>query len=354
MIDTLHMELVDYAVGKRTNLALQPSTIDLATGVPLWEVGLWVNDAGEMVSGAKGYRNTDTYNLTISPQHGAVRAFVHFSVPKVFHGGVNYYPVGCDGVRAVVERVERELAKDGVRTNLQKARLSRVDVFDNVVGDEPFPTYAPMFTLLSAKRQREKIEYAGGEGVTVTGYRWGNKQQVTVVYDKLEEMGKRKIDLAGYPKNTLRFEHRLLNGRKIQSSAGLVTVGDLWRGYDALRGTYRREMEYLFRHEPGEVTVLCLDSLRGELERWKETYGRQWRARFLKTYGLKHLLAFADVASIKRAFGDVQGNRMARRRVERELEGLHMSLAMAEREPVSMKALSTLYREIRGKLLRAA
>lgn len=346
MIDSLKIELVDFRVSRDAGVTVQPSPFVVGSGELLGNHALWVDDAGEVVEGNRGFLNTEHFNLTFSMVGQRVRGFLQTSIPKVYSGN-NYFSVGRDGSRAVMKKLEGELREAGVHTNIEGARVSRLDAFRNVVADEPFRAYAPVLQLLEGKRQQRR-EYG-------TTFLWHNTQQEVCVYDKLEEMRNHEIDTTPFPKNTIRFEHRLLNARKVSDTLGVTTLADLWEGYDAVEQHYLRTMEgQLFRYEPGEVEVLCANQLREELKRFRGVYGRQFRARFLKTYGLKYLLQLADMKTIREAFCEVQGNRMARRRIEKELEGIRLDFSMANRERVSQKTLGSLYRELKRKVLRAA
>ena len=130
--------------------------MDLETGELTADFHLWTDTRGREQRGKKAYRNTDNINITISPKpSGDVIASGHFSVPKV-HNGENYYSVGRDGTQAVIKNFGDLLEDTGIKTNIDRAHFSRIDTFKNVITDEPFMTYSPLFSSLKASRKNTR------------------------------------------------------------------------------------------------------------------------------------------------------------------------------------------------------
>lgn len=345
LIDTLKIELDGFRIADGAELTLQPASTRYQGGELVGDYVLWEDGRGRGVHGNRAYLNREDFNLTIAPLGGAVRGYVSFSVPRVVAGD-NFYPVGSGGAHAAVQKVEGCLREAGVDTCLEGGRVSRLDCFRNVQGEEPFASYAPVLSLLEGRRQAKR-DYG-------TTFLWENGQQQLCAYDKVEECRRRKVDTSSYPSNVLRFEHRILTHRKVVGSLpGVSTVGELLSGYDDLKEHYRGVMaSTIFRYEPAEVQVLCASQLREELEKFRRLYGRQYRSRFLKSYGLLSLLRLADYKVIRETFAEVAGNRMARQRIGSELDRLRVDCAMAS-GVAGGKTLATLYRELRGKVLAA-
>jgi hypothetical protein len=199
---------------------LQPSPYEAGNGNKTANFVLWENkQTGEIVEGLKAYHNDKKrrFNLEISP----VRiCSVKFSIPKI-HNGSNYYPVGKDETRAVIRAVEGYLKEAGVHCNVEEARISRLDSFRNIVTEGPCLAYYRLLQSLRIKRT-EQILYA-------TSILWRNQQQQFAVYDKVQEMRSKGLDVSAYPVNTLRFEQRLLKGRKVKDSLGVETIEELLR-----------------------------------------------------------------------------------------------------------------------------
>jgi hypothetical protein len=347
VIDTLKLYLTEYSISAHCGLTVQPSPIDMSTGEAVGNFPLWrVN--GRTVEGAKAYCNAERFNLSISPmshqQPDAIAAVVQFSIPKVA-GGNNYAPASRRAASAAIKSIERDLKDAGVRTDLRAALVSRVDTFRNVVADEPFSSYQPVFQLLSGKRM-PKRDYG-------TTFLWANTQQEICVYDKLEEMALHKLNTKGFPSNTIRFEHRLLKAKKVQTALdGIRTVRDLFDGYDVLQANFQKSMQsQLFRYDVGQVETITAGMLEDDMRYFAENYKERWFSQYLRTFGLYHLLQRTQIETVRRVIDNFSSDRKKAWRVAKEMEELQMQTMKMKTVAPSVRPLSELYNELRVKVL---
>lgn len=341
LIDTLRLHLVDYEIDWASVLTVQPSPFEVGTGKLLDNHLLYRDSSGVEVQGAKAFYNSDTVNVSINPKG----AFVQFSIPKNATGCHNYHAVGKRGSKAVLERVERELAGVGLHTGIAGAKVSRIDTFKNVVAEDAFSDYHGMFALLQAKRV-QKRDYG-------TTFLWHNTQQEFCVYDKLEEMRLKGLDVRDLPENTIRFEHRLLNAQKVRSALEISTVGELWEGYDRVREHFRKSMsETLFRYEVQEIEVLSGNQLKQEMLFYKDRAGRYWFQRYLEAVGLDTLLQKVEFSTLLDVLGELC-ERTWVWRLKKRLEQTQLELSMLRQAYPLRRTTGQLYAELRRKVLAA-
>jgi len=341
MIDTIKLLLPEYSIKKDNLLTVQPSSYVEGTGEKIADYPLWQKEGGK-VWGSKAYLNTEHFNLTIQPFKGTgVLAFLHFSIPKVYHGD-NYYSVGREGTQAVLKAVEGELAQNGIITNLQEAKISRIDTFSNIQAEEPFLSYSPVFSLLTGSRQQRR-DYG-------TTFLWQNTQQELCAYDKNEEASRRGIVTGTYPANTLRMEYRLLNKKKIDSTLGFSSVKELPEKWEEVKAKHKQAWQRLFKYEVGELEVIASKQVFSELLYFKGKYGRNYLDYYLKAVGSDTLARLAGVEVLKQAIENIENDRNKVYRAVKKLEQARTELQLLREEPASSKTLSTLYKELKEKV----
>ena len=346
MLDTVKVLIPEYDIASDSSLEVQPARFKAGTGEVINEFQLFSTVSGKNYLGSRAFLNTEHFNLDLKPysfSNSGTACFLHFSVPKV-HNGQNYYSVGEQGTKAVFNLVEAELRENGFYCNLQNANLSRIDTFRNILPEEPFETYSALFSLLNASR---RIKRSFGTTYMVT-----NTQQEFCVYDKLKEMQLHKIDTSPFPE-TMRFEHRLLNKKKINSIIGFTQVAELFKGgYAVIKDKQKKAWkDNLFKFSVSEVIQLGSQELALEMENFKSKHGNRWFSYFLKAYGAYHLAKYAGVEVVELAMQNFEPDRMKVWRMRKTLEEAEAELLMFKKEESSKKTYASLYRELKEKML---
>jgi len=350
VIDTLQIHPLDFEVTDSNRLTVQPAPYVAGTGETLREHVLWNSGNGE-IRGEKAYLNTERFQVDVKSKGGETLLFVKLSVPKYLNGS-NFYSLDRDGLNQVLSKLERELAEFGVRFNVQDSKLSRLDVFKNVQASQPFFSYSPLFQQMKATRQNKR-DYG-------TSFLWYNGQQEFMVYDKIEEMRARHIDVSQYPPNIVRFEHRLLNARKIKNVLQLERVRELAPFYDGLREYFVKALrDNLFRYDVGEIQVTTKDKIMSELTYFVDSYGsNKGLSKYLMAKGVESLFRTVEPEVFRKAMRDVLSQRMDNeesiqrklRRAEGEIHGFRTDLQMIGVDEDTLQPLSELYRELMEKL----
>jgi len=343
MIDSLQLYVRDYSIEGNNNLTVQPASYNSGTGEIIGEHALFRNEEGREFKGSKAFLNTSRLNLDIKPVPFGIGCFIKFSVPKI-HNGNNFYSVGEQGTKAVVGMVEKELFDNGFHTSLNEAGISRIDTFKNIQAEEPFSSYYGLFGMLKARRAIQR-----GYGTTFLVH---NTQQEFCIYDKLVEMESRGIKTSSFPANSIRFEHRLLNKKKVHSVYGFSKVEDMFLGgYEVIRNNQVEEWKKsLFSYSVGEVVMLGSKQLETEMEWFKKTYKYYWFEKFLKAYGSYHLAEVAGVEVVKVALSNLEADRLKIYRASKLLEEAKREIEMVKKQAGTEKTLSILYQELKDKV----
>jgi hypothetical protein len=184
------------------------------------------------------------------------------------------------------------------------------------------------------------------------GFLWENKRQQVCVYDKLRKMEHDKLSIAGLPRNSIRFEHRMLESRKVRDVLSFRSVTDLLENYDTIKSTYQQTMKkQLFRYEPAEVETILASEIESDMRFFAAKENRESLSSYLKCYGLHCLLQRTTMETILCAMDNVYASRMQKSRMKSQLTKMRFE-GQAMRAPgPSKRTTSQLYQELREKVL---
>jgi hypothetical protein len=344
MIDTLKVYLPEFQVADNSSLTIQPSAYRSDTGELLSDFKLYENEEGEITSGSKAYLNTEDFNLTI----GARGAFVQFSIPKVAHKGNNIYWASKDEASSAILKVEEGLFQAGLYADLRKGDISRIDTFANVEASEPFSSYSGVFSLLRGSR-KFKRDY----GTTIL---WGNTQAELTIYDKNEELKRRRLSGVA-DKNLLRFEYRLLNKKKSEKILGFSKVEEIPDRWDELKEKYKQAWSSdVFKYETDQAEVLASGQLSEELLFFKKKYGRNYFSQYLQSFGANELGRMVSPEALALAIEYIERDesedtrRKKKERAIRIIEDRRRMVAFLRKDE-GVKTWAELYDELKDKVL---
>jgi len=341
VLDTLKIHTRDFTVKDRARVSVQPGLVDYETGEQR-EVSLFKDDFGRDVYGSKAFVNTERYNLTIQPMGAGVELFLQTSLPKTIHED-NYTPLTNSETVQAVGVIGQDLRSRGIGLNLEACELSRVDLFKNVIGDNDFLSYSPLFDLLQSKRQHKR-DY----GTTFT---WSNTQREICAYDKLTEMQSRGVKVGGYPQNTIRFEYRLKNSRVCERELKVSKVKDLVNNLDDLQKKYRDALsKSIFSLRVDDINILASQELQYSMQFYASQYGDTWFSRFLRDIGAYHVASLAGDEVVKVVLACVIGDRVKLWRAIKFFEDAKRDFEMSTRVD-GVKTLADLYDELQSKVI---
>ena len=345
-IDTLKLHLSDYDVSQNCKLTVQPAPFCCETGALKGNFLLFEN-----VEGQKAYFNDDFLQVDLAPTYsGEIGCWVKLSVPKVYHKGSNYHSVGKLGTQAVLKVAEKKLEDIGIKTNINKSKVIRLDTFKNIQTEEPFPYYSPVLSHLEAKRQNKR-DYG-------TTFLWHNTQQEICVYDKLHEMEYRKHDVSTLPKNTMRFEYRLLKGKKVNSVLGTDIISDIVSEYGSVKEAFEKAMsENIFRYNLEDFKVRSVDLHRRQLEAFVHLFNDRWLSNYIKYKSSITEDPEGLVKAVRELMLDMGKDkhtvRVAIYRLRKHLQEVEriQTQVNSAMKPNNKKTNVTLYKEMRTKVL---
>ena len=347
MIDTLKLNLQGWKVESGASLELKGGNTDYKTG-EVYETHLFTDSAGHEAHGARAVLNTDNFQFTIRPYQNTVFALIKFSAPKII-GEDNYSPIKESQLSEVFESVEQELHENGIDTHIEKARLSRVDTFKNILTDEETLTYSRLFGLLEASRAKDKRTYGA------LGWLMKNGSTQYCIYDKIEEMRNSGHSIDGLEK-TLRFEHRCMTAAKVKGFfKNITTVEDLKNyGWSALQErAIKAWTDNFFKYEVEDIEIIVESALRNEMQFFQAKYGKFFFSKYLKAYGAFFLASSSGgVEVIKKALQgmDIEDKRKKIYRAERELRDALLLVESLKLDSTSPMTLGELYAELKYKM----
>lgn len=381
MIDTLKLNISDCSIDSKTQLVIEPSPYLHDSQQKFINYDLFCDNEGEIVQGKKAYLNKDKYNLTIKPKytlkldavdkrtitgkfidglkvHEIKRVqipeesfnagiFVQTSLPRFFNS-TNFNSLSIQNEKDVINKLEKELWKDGIKTNIWNATLSRVDTFTNITLSENFTNYSAIFNILELARM-QRFEYAG------TTFLYRNGEQQICIYDKLLEMKNKITDFkraAGSPRNIMRIENRLLRKRKILNTTGFTNVKQLYKNYDILKSNYKNQVSItIFKYEPGEKKIVTGEAIMEGFANSLLVNGLRGMNKYLKEYGLESILLDVPLENLLISIDNSDFSRMQKSRLR----------SMFKKKKLDMEFLKTyksektnlqLYQEIKSKFFK--
>ncbi len=350
-IDKLQLLLPVSEVAFRPDFpAIVEKPINAATGEYLRDRLLY--QAGDLqVTGAKAHYNSENFNLSILPHRdgGSSLVLVHFSGGA--YNDTNLLPMDADQTLEAARAVQDELDFLGCDFEVEKAKITRLDIARNVKLSHPVACYAPAFSALNCRKRVDKMDFGG------TGFLVGNKGWEIGFYDKGAEMHEKGIELAACPENTLRPEVRYKKSQTVREATGVETLADLKEKWLGLKDSYLSSLTRdVFRPKMEAKTEATLDFYQEARFVLDGASQRKWQA-FKSEVGLLLLVRDMGLEAAKHfatnhlvADPDSEAGIRQIARQNAELVGADYALRMQHEAP-SGTLVKELYRELKRKTL---
>ncbi len=331
-----------------------PATIEnpvnAATGEALESRVLYHAD-GVPKSGRVAHFNSRNYQFSVNHAASAGKpvCIVQFSA-GAFRDS-NLEPLGRDECMDVAQAVQRDLRDKGVRLDLSRAKLTRVDIAQNVKLAHPVPCYAPALAALGARKRTRKQDFGG------TGFIVGNKTWEIGFYDKGEQMKALGYDAGLRPSNTVRPELRFMKHRLIKQSLGAETLPQLrksWRQIAPVYDTSLRRDVFRVKLEQGKRASVDWQALAnamvadGRRQIWQHFKNEAALLLMVRDLGLDYAKQFA--ATQLGYDGESDTVRRQRDRIGAELERAAFALKVQATSTDGYKVLE-LYEELKAQVL---
>lgn len=301
--------------------------------------------------GLKAYLNNPNFNMTISPDRngpGAV-AIVHFSAGA--YQPDNLEPLDYDQLREASHNVQNDLKSLGCSFDVEKAKITRLDIARNVELSHPVNCYSPAFSALNCRKRVDKKEYGG------TGFLVGNKQWEINFYDKGAEMFEKGIELAACPQNTLRPEVRYLKSATVRDAVGADNLAELRAAWRDVKPAYvkslKRDVFKAKMEAKAEATMDFHDEAEfvmkeGPERKWQAFKGEIGLLLLVQNMGLEGAKHFAANFLVKDP--DSESGKRQIKRQNAELDRADYAIRMQESAP-NGTLVKELYRELKAKTL---
>ena len=344
-VDTLQVNLSDCEVLPGHRLVVNPASFSPTSGETFGDFVLWPGQHGRS---AHFNDERGRFFVDFKQRCSRMNAAVHLSIPKYATGGRdNVHLVWADVARDVFANLQKEIRAVGIKTDLSKAQLSRVDVTRNVQASEPFTAYRPVLQLVEGQRLKDRREY-------MDGYLWGNAKQQVCAYDKGAQVTAMRGDASGL-RNVLRFEYRMRDAEKCRSVFGFGQLGELLQEYDSIGAAYRQKMrEHVFRFTPDGIEQLSSKSAGEEIDSFMQYGGRNWKQRLISAYGVREMVKMMEVDTFTKLMQEKTGSRFEAYRFGVKLRQAKVDARLLQHDMASKKTYRTLYAELRTKVLRVA
>lgn len=349
MIDTIKTKTRDFGVMDDNSLLIKRRDVLDESVNNLDCIGnLLYKTRNKDVYGLKAYYNEKDGSLTADIRNvtGVPELTIHFSASRILNGH-NFYSVGKGGLSLAFDTVEKKLNEVGLMTDVKQAMLSRIDVQKNITLERKFSDYSMIFDSMNLSRMHKR-QYRQET------YLIENSQIQLAVYDKIEEMVSKKLDVSGFPENVARFEVRLLNKRKIKAMFGIECLGDVCKNYSYVKDVY---YEFLRKGIFNQDTVRQIKGKRFDLLSKYIQYASENGNRALyRTVGISKLMDDLGFDGLKIVInagckGNTEKSKKdaGNREVKRVMESLYNGRLMACKND-----FTDMYRELRTKVLSKA
>ncbi len=331
-----------------------PATLHTAVAAATGEASgarLLYSAGGRDFYGRKASLNTDNFNLTITPHRegGEAVCIVHFSAGAYQED--NLQPLDVDGCFEAARHVGLDLRSMGAQLDLERAKITRLDIARNVELSEPVAAYSPVFAALSCRKRVDKMDFGG------TGFLVGNKSWEIGFYDKGAEMEEKGHEKAACPVNTLRPELRLKKSAVVREAVSCDTLADLPKTWTELRTAYAHHLTRdVFKPKEEAAIDRTLDAYEMASSVVAGPTARKWQAfkshssplHLIQEMGLDMAKFF--VAENLGFDGHTDAGRKQIYRIQKELDQADFALRNSHAAPTGRK-VKELHRELRAAVM---
>lgn len=176
----------------------------------------------------------------------------------------NLATVGPTSLRRALRKLEKLLKEEGIKFDVQNARISRIDLTLNLKLPNPVYYYFPILRLL----QPIGFEKHEHDGTNLTFQK--SSENSIILYDKLEQLRKIKDIPVGHSRadiglskneHVLRIEHQFRRARQVQQHLDITTVSELLQNRNILASTIKQEFENMLACINNEALDLAKNNL---------------------------------------------------------------------------------------------
>lgn len=179
--------------------------------------------------------------------------FIDCSLPKIFSDLHNLYPLNKFQIIQTLNKINKILLKNGVKTNVFNGTLCRLDLCKNIQLKYEFHTYDKLLILFRPEGREENSFYWISKPVNSIISTEINKKKKKksnscfIVYDKTKEI--RENQKYHTEENDIaRFEYRMLNTNKVITDLKFNTIKEVIKNYKQLNILFNKKFKKIFRN----------------------------------------------------------------------------------------------------------
>ncbi len=331
-----------------------PATIhapyNAATGDSCASRELYACD-GKSVIGHRATFLTRDFQLVISPDRSGTSSLCSVQFSAAAFSDNNLEPLQLEQCYEKARQVEAVLSENGLELDLSRAKLTRMDIAQNVRLSQPVACYGPALAAVGCRKRVRKMDFGG------TGFIVGNKSWEDALYDKGAQMLEAGHLPSVCPKNTIRPEVRFLKSRVISQAISCDSLPGLKRAWPELKPAYKRFLERdVFRPKIEANTDASIDFHKlarficdGDSKRkWQAAQREGWPLFLVHGMGIERAKVFGA-----EGFGIDGASASGKKQLSRiyaQLEKADFALKM-EAATTTGREVKALYRELRKKIM---
>jgi hypothetical protein len=340
MIDTIKLRAEDFQIDSSCKIQVQPACFCADTGEVIGETELFRKN-GVPVYGSKAFLNTERFHFDINFRG----TFIRTEIPD-YYSKNNYYSVSGGEFYQFSKLLEKDLREAGIYTDVERANISRLDLFKNGnMKKEPL-YYFPVLRSCRGKRV-----YKRDYGDTVT---FLNTQRQACFYDKYNQLASKGVNVSNIPRNTLRAEVRLTNNTVVKRCTGGITnMSELKQYYGTLKKVYEKQLtDMTFRYGTDKPEQLCLFGKDYEtLSYFKEQSERTAFSNWIQSEGILNIIQrYGDIENIRHLLKQV----FSKQAVSRQIKSLEKKVEALRDIKTEPESFLDLYNEMTDVFIRAA
>lgn len=173
--------------------------------------------------------------------------YVNFSLARIASGRNNLKAVNQEEAWQALLRLEYDLERIGLITDISRAVITRLDLFSDAATARGYADFKPLFDILRIPRRKRLI---------FPGYlAFKNGQRTDVFYDKIAQLTSKGADTSDLPPNLIRFESRLKSAKAVRST-GVRTVAGWMRQWGRVQTWFRDRIGTVLRISEGSLEAI--------------------------------------------------------------------------------------------------
>lgn len=281
-IDTIRIKLDNFTINNDSLITINAD--HNITGEDTSDKLFSLTDGTE-IECKKAYYNDPLFNFEIIKGINGTNSFVHFSIPKTFNNESNLELISKENSYNTIKTIEKKLDQVGIKTDLLKGSISRLDICKNFITDNDYSEYDNILNHLEMKRASKK-----DLGKNVNTHLWKNTLNEICIYDKFQEMKFKNLDVKEVNTNTVRCEIRLMKSRKVNSVFNFKNTEDLFDKYNEIEKYYKKNLkDNIFKHSLSEFDIILRNDVVTRLNYFKSHYNRNSVNEFIKAFGINQI-----------------------------------------------------------------